>query len=342
MTTKTSLVVAYLIFLVVACVENSLVISLARTFKDLKQSPFVYLIINMAIADMLDACVATTLSVSFSFVGARWFPGLFGKISCKLAYFSLVFSIGLSICMLMIMSVERYIAIVCEMGRPLSRTTTKRCIGISWIVAAVVALPYLYKMGTVKHADGSQYCFATWSHDRAQSLLYSKWEESVKFAVFYVIPLIAIASINAMIARTLTKRRALGGCQTQAAIERQNHKIFQLLITIVVVFAVCWLFAHVQHLISAFAPVRYCELPAYIPMFSYWLSHTNAAINPIIYLVSNNKFREGLKQALRNWKLISRRPRHVIPQENLAFSNWDTAADADNMESPREWDDTKV
>ena len=57
----------------------------------------------MAIADILDACVGTILSVSFSFLGSRWFSGLFGKISLKLAYFSIVFFTGLSIFTLMIM-----------------------------------------------------------------------------------------------------------------------------------------------------------------------------------------------------------------------------------------------
>lgn len=346
-TTKTSLVVAYIILLVAACVENALVICLARTFKDLKQSPFVYLIINMAVADILDACVATSLSVSFSFVGSRWLPGLFGKISCKLAYFSLVFSIGLSICTLMVMSVDRYLAIVLTMRKPLSGTATKRCIAMCWIIAAITASPYLYKMGTAKQTDGSYHCFATWSYDREQSLLYSKWEESLKFAVFYVIPLLAIASTSTIIAHTLRKRRALGSCLTQASIEQQNHKIFKLLITIVVLFAVCWPFAHVQHLLSAFAPSRYCKLPAYIPMFSYWLSHTIAAVNPIIYFVFNNKFREGLRQALQDWKLIRpRRTRNVIPQENLAFASWDTdvnmTEDYGKIDSPKEWDDTKV
>ena len=338
------MVVAYLILLSAACVENSLVIYLARAYKDLKQSPFIYLIINMAIADILDACVATSLSVSFSFVGSRWFAGLFGTISCKLAYFILVFSIGLSICTLIIMSIDRYLAIVLTMRKPLSRTATKRCITMSWIIAAITASPYLYKMGTEKHTDGFYHCFATWSYDRDQSLLYSQWEESLKFAVFYVIPLIAIATTNAIIAHTLRKRRALGSCLSQATIDKQNQKIFKLLITIVVLFAVCWSFAHVQHLMSAFEPFRYCELPAYIPMFSYWLAHANAAINPIIYFVFNNKFREGFTQALKDWKLISPRTRIVIPLENLAFISGDTNMTADDgkMDPVKDWGDTKL
>ena len=344
--TKTSLVVCYLVLLCAAFLQNSAVIYIARTSKELKKSPFVYLIINMAIADILDACIATMLSVSFSFVGSRWFSGLFGQISCKLAYFGLVFSIGLSIFTLMIMSLDRYLAIVPAMGKPLSRTATKTGINLSWIIAAITASPYLYKMGTVQQADGSHHCIAAWSYDRDQSFLYNKWEESIKLAVFYVIPLIAIGTSNAIIAHTLRKRRAFGSCHTHALIDQQNRKIFKLLITIVLLFALCWSFAHAQHLLSAFEPFRYCELPAYIPMFSYWLSHTNAAINPIVYFVFNNKFRQGLRQSLVDWKLLRPRTRNVIPRENLGFANWDTdfnlADDGGKTDSRGNFSDTKV
>ena len=58
--------------------ENATVIHLVRTYKDLRQSTFNLLIINMAVADISDVCFATTVSVSFVFVGRRWIPGLAG------------------------------------------------------------------------------------------------------------------------------------------------------------------------------------------------------------------------------------------------------------------------
>ena len=57
--TKATLTVAYVALLIVACVENTLVIYLVRTCKDLRQRTFNYLIINMAVADMMDVCFAT-------------------------------------------------------------------------------------------------------------------------------------------------------------------------------------------------------------------------------------------------------------------------------------------
>ena len=78
--TNTILVVAYVTVLAAACVENAIVIYLVRTYKDLKQSTFNLLIINMAVADLIDVCFATTVSVSFVFVGRQFLPGLVGNL----------------------------------------------------------------------------------------------------------------------------------------------------------------------------------------------------------------------------------------------------------------------
>ena len=89
--TKTCLVAAYVVLFLAACLENSFVIYLVRTCKELKQYTFYYLIINMAVADVLDVVFATVLSVSFLSIGPQWIPGLVGKISCNLFILSLLF-----------------------------------------------------------------------------------------------------------------------------------------------------------------------------------------------------------------------------------------------------------
>jgi len=62
-----------------------------------------------------------------------------------------------------------------------------------------------------------------------------------------------------------------------------------------------------------------CSLPAPVPLFFYWICHLNAAVNPIIYFTFNNKFQQGLKEALRG--RVGRRPQvgNVVPQDNIAF-----------------------
>ena len=139
--TKAILTTAYVVLLIAACTVNTIVIYLVRTCKDLRQSTFNHLIINMAVADIIDVCFSTLTSLSFMFVGFNWISGYGDKISCKLVCFSVSVSIGLAISALVIMSVDRYMAIVRVMTNPISSATTKKCIALSWIVSVLVGVP---------------------------------------------------------------------------------------------------------------------------------------------------------------------------------------------------------
>ena len=321
--TKISLVVAYVILFLAACLENSFVIYLVRTRKELKQSTFNYLIVNMAVADILDVVFATVASLSFLFARLQWIPGLIGNITCKLLHFLFVMSIGISISTLVIMSLDRYLAIVHTMRRSMTSSTAKRCIAASWVISAITASPYLYKMKTKKNNVG-YICISEWSSDSQLNLFHSKVEECVKFALYYALPLMAIGLTNAIIGHTLRKRQPIGCSQTQAKINRQNKQIYLLLVTVVALFAFCWIFAHINHLLQAFhLRSAYCKLPSFIPLFFFWISHVNSAINPIIYFIFNEKFRRGLKEALRRKVNNDQRSRNVASQENPAFDDID-------------------
>ena len=141
----------------------------------------------------------------------------------------------------------------------------------------------------------------------------------------YAIPLIGIGTINVMIGRTLRNLELSGDSKTQARIDQRNGKIYKLLVVNVSLFTFCWLFAHVNHLLSVFGLPTYCKLPASIPFFFFWLSHVNAAMNPIIYVVFNAEFQKGLRKVLmqartKNKRTETRRRNveHTIPGEKLA------------------------
>ena len=323
--TKAILTTAYVVLLIAVCTVNTMVIYLMRTCKDLRQSTFNHLIINMAVADIIDVCFSTITSLSFMFVGVNWILGYGGKISCKLVCFSVSVSIGLSISTLVIMSVDRYMAIVHVMTNPISSATTKKCIALSWIVSVIVGVPCLYKIDTTESEGGSTICRSVWSDDPEEHLLYSTLEECGKVLTLYLLPLILLGTTSVIIGLSLRKRRPLGNSETQERISAQNQRIFKLLVSIVVLFAFCWLFAHVNHLISVLSLSKYCALPAHVPLLSFWISHTNAAINSIIYFIFNSKFRQGLRDVFRVRETIPLQTRHIVPHKNFAFEGMEFA-----------------
>lgn len=89
------------------------------------------------------------------FVGFNWISGDEGKVSGKLACFFVNSSVGLSISTLVIMSVDRYKAIVHVMKIPISSAATKKFIALSWIASFLVGAPCLYKMDTRESEGGN-------------------------------------------------------------------------------------------------------------------------------------------------------------------------------------------
>ena len=322
--TKAILTTAYVVLLIAACTVNTIVIYLVRTCKDLRQSTFNHLIINMAVADIMDVCFSMITSLLFMFVGVNWISGYGGKISCKLVCFSVSVSIGLSISTLVIMSVDRYMAIVHVMTNPIS--TTKKCIALSWIVSVLVGVPCLYKMDTRESERGSTICRSVWSHDQEEHLLYSTLEECGKVLILYLLPLILLRTTSVIIGLSLRKRRSLGNSETQERISAQNQRIFKLLVSIVVLFSFCWLFAHVNPLISVLSLSKYCALrPAPVPLLFFWISRTNAAIYSIIYFIFNRKFWQGLREVFRVRETIPLQTRYIVPHKNFAFEGMEFA-----------------
>ena len=69
-------------------------------------------ILNMAIADLIVTIFMMPFSLLFLHLGPRWIGGTFGEISCNIVYFSCQVSVPASIAIVMVVSVDRFFAVV--------------------------------------------------------------------------------------------------------------------------------------------------------------------------------------------------------------------------------------
>ena len=88
--------------------------------------------------------------------------------------------------------------------------------------------------------------------------------------------------------------------KNQKRIEKQKRKVVTMLVTIVTLFAICWLPAHVNNFLLMFNfKVHSCLHNSLILIF-YFLNHSDAVINSCLYLVFNESFSEGFKHRNRS------------------------------------------
>ena len=296
--TQVGLTVAYFIVFLVALLGNSLVIYVVHRHPKLRTN-FNMLIVNMAASDILDVMTAVPLSLAYLYESVKWFPGGFGVFLCKFLPFLAYLSIGASVLTLTVMTFDRYLAIVHTMRRPLSPKFTVVAIGSTWVFSGAVFATELYKYKLFGES-GLVICAPRWVDDVLQSHKITMYEMVIRFVLLYLIPLLAMAVLYSKIVLHLWKRKLPGEHidHNHQRIEKQKRKVVIMLATIVGIFAICWLPAHINHFLVTFDFKTYSCLPTSLVLTFYFWTHANAAINPCLYLIFNESFREGFKHQI--------------------------------------------
>jgi len=297
--TKLGLTVAYAVVFIIALFGNCAIILIAKTKRRIRKVAFNFFIISMATADIMDALIAVPLTVIYFHNGPLWFGGLLGDISCKILHFLNNLSLAASVFTLAVISVDRYLAIVHVLREPLSRRKVKLAVVSLWLLASLLMSTYLIKYKTLLKEDGRHHCHGVWvMDDGAKNFRMYQYETVTRFIFMYVIPLFLMAALYSLIIRVLKRRQAFGENMSQIRIQHQNVTVIKMLVTVVLLFAFCWLPTHVVSLTTAFSYEKILCWPISLTLTLFVPSHANSAINPCIYLIFNENFRKGLKDLL--------------------------------------------
>lgn len=320
--TQIGLTVAYFIVFCLALLGNSLVIYVVHRHPKLRTT-FNMLIVNMAASDILDVLTAVPLSVTYLFEGLKWFSGAVGVFLCKFLPFLACLSIGSSVLTLTVMTFDRYLAVVHTMKRPLSPRITTVAITLTWVISGAIFATELHKY-TVINDFGQTLCVSRWVEDLEESHKMEMCEMVFRFLLLYMVPLLAMACLYSKIVLHMWNRRAPGEHidKNHQHIERQKRKVVTMLVTIVTLFAICWLPAHVNHFLFTFNFPLFSCLPTSLIFTLYFWTHANTAINPCLYLIFNESFREGFKHQVYN-RLSTR---NYSGRDRLSSARFDTTS----------------
>lgn len=289
------LTVTYVIVFLVALIGNSIVIHVVR-MRLTNRVPFNLLIVNMAACDIIYAFAAVPFGIHYIWVRVLWFSGGFGAFLCKFKEFALVVSIATSVLTLSVMSVDRYLAIVYVLKRPLSRQKVLYAVATVWLVSFLLSSGELVKMKSIEYR-GKRVCVPRWSVDVQMSALMTKVEFNIKFVALYAAPLVTMAIFYFSIMRFLWLRKVPGvkSDENDRKVKKQCQKVVLMLVTMVTVFAVGWFPVHVVHYLSY---TSNCPLPMWAVLLMILLAHANCAINPCLYIVFNSSFREEFRRLM--------------------------------------------
>ncbi|KAF4087591.1 hypothetical protein AMELA_G00072390 [Ameiurus melas] len=279
--------VLYSLFFVVGFLGNMLVLWVILRGSHLKSMTDVSLL-NLAIADLL---LISTLPFLAHYARDTW---VFGRVMCTLVLSVYYIGFYAGIFFIVLMSIDRYLAIVHAVFA--LRIRTKAC-GILasvfvWIIAIAASFPELRYLG----ADGTG--------TEVVCSAYPKNQEShhgVKSAAFFkmnvlgmLIPLSIVGYCYSMVLRRLQTLRT-------------SKKLAIRLVSIVmVVFFCCWIPYNIAAFLKALELKHIltpeCELSKTIQLMlqvTEAIAYSHTCLNPFLYVFVGEKFKRHLAKLLR-------------------------------------------
>ncbi|XP_078357787.1 QRFP-like peptide receptor [Oculina patagonica] len=285
---------AYVIIFIISLIGNLLLIYVTFKTSYLRTTTNL-LVANMAVADLMITFFAMPYCVMYLFLQNIWISGIIGNVTCKIMQYLLALSIAASILTHALIAVDRFFCIVLPFKRRTFIKNSKISYSFIWCSSFVLMSPYLVVYGSVPIPDGNSYCTVKYEYMYTLQIYFC-----LVLVLLYVIPLLFIATLYTFVCRRLWKHKR-PGIRSSTSVQRRevhNRKTVKMLIILVIAFALCWLPAHVIHLMTYF---WYDEvLPHVVILLSFWACHSHSAINPLLVAFLGGSYRKAFREIFAN------------------------------------------
>ncbi|XP_066246582.1 pyrokinin-1 receptor-like [Euwallacea similis] len=270
-----------------------------------------------------------------------WSPDtyIFGRVICFLQGFSAETSANATVLTITAFTVERYLAI-CHPFFSHTMSKLSRCVRIIiiiWMVAFTLAVPQAIQFGIQELDDNGK----LFTHCTVVTKIFDHAFE-ISTIVFFVAPMTLITVLYILIGRQLKKSTAKRPSLTQhnsncTALRYSTHynntevvkkrirntqsqnRVVKMLIAVVAAFFVCWAPFHAQRLLAVYlsdasqeAQATYFQMYLYLMYTSGVLYYLSTCINPLLYHIMSNKYRNAFKKTFHNFCSRGSRRRHYI------------------------------
>ena len=300
--TKLGITSAYCLIFVVSLIGNSFICIIVYKTKTMRK-PINFLIVNMAMSDLLFPIFLFPWSLASLYVDSWLVSGPFGLALCKLSWFLPNVSTVISIQSLILIAVDRFGAVAFPLRSPvISTKMSPFFILATWIVGIATCSPYLLSLKLVEK-DGKLMCAMRWSKAFGESSSFAHYMLSVYVVVIFI-PFALLTILYTIIVCKLNSKKIPGEQSTSADEQRikTNRRVVKMAIAIAVAFLLCWSPISIFNLLNFFAWERRlpCSIPVHVfKWISIFMAQANCAINPWICFTLSGKYRQGVKRLLK-------------------------------------------
>ena len=293
---KAAEIALYLILMTFSLTGNVFLVAIFYRNKTLRAAVH-YFIVNMAISDLIIPVIHLPWRISKTYHdGFFLVDGVTATVLCKVVSIAWPVSTEVSILSMIVIAVDRFRAVLFPMKSALLSRNKRRLIITATWVASVALWAHFLHIAKVVPRDTGETCVLQWelvSH--TQNAFRIKWVLSFSLTSLSAIVLTILYSsiiislhrriISLHLANEIIRKR-----------ESRNRQIAYMLVTIVVVFYVVWIPFYVVDTYHYLKP--HVKLPCIFTWLAHRLPFLSPVVNPVVYYIFNEKYREGLRELL--------------------------------------------
>ena len=283
-------IVVLSVFVLMSLVGNTLVILTVLTNKPM-QTTLNYLLVNLAVADIV---FALSILISYLILPFITLPeGQTGRFLCTFLAGGGIGWIGAaeSILCLVYIAVERYYAIthpLRQRGR-FTRRRLKVFVVVGWIFALLLSSPDFLRVQNY-HAD-LRLCKSDRNLEHAY--ISVKVNSLVWLILAGIVPVSIMVYLYSRVVHHLWFKSVQNLEASQRAAQRYRKQVTVTLITVSVIYAVCWIPILVGYLKEAWN-----EKILWMDKTGKVLLTFNSSVNPVLYSMRMKQFRKYLREML--------------------------------------------
>ena len=288
-----------LIFGVIAVlgfVGNLLVIVVVVANKQMRSTTNI-LIISLALADLLFIVVCVPFT-AVGFVVPSW-P--FGRLFCKLYGYVIFVTAHASVYTLVLMSLDRYLAVVHPIRSMTIRSERNAylAIGLTWLVIGSANSPIFIEYDLIDLPDYED-CVVCQIADYED---HGRVFYGCFFSFGFAIPLTIVSILyGTMIHKLLyggmpRPNNGIAGTKASEGM-RVKRRVTKMVVVVVLIFAVCWLPLQVIFLVTSFGNYPDTIEGIIVKLAFNCLAYMNSCVNPILYAFLSDNFRKSFRKVL--------------------------------------------
>ena len=288
--TATEIVIGatFLVFLMLLAFFGNLLTCIVFCQKSQFHTPTNVSIAILTVSDILSAVFVMPFSLT-SFIKGRW---IWGQTACVFNAHSIMALIGLTFISMTCTAVIRYLKVVKPSLQPyLKPKRTLILVSILWLVyLLLISLPEFVEFPEGRYNEKRGFCRLHYNKRKLKRIKRVVQNLIITFGVLLaLIMFTAYYKVFRCVARH--NQMVVPNLQQGMSVHIEEAKVTKTLAIVVIGFLVCWVPTGIIEAMNTTYIIHRIRLPVFARFLQTMFIFTSSAINPLIYTLTNRRFR---------------------------------------------------